>query len=156
MLWVESFSTWLASLCRSIPNKLKTSSRIRRQSCMPASRLFAGDCCVTYSLCYQRQAAETKSLHAVVPYLLRVSPYGTLTGRTKALPRYRYCLSMYLKNHCFVPDSGCTPSPKIIIYHQDISYSDLLWMRSCGCVSHQVHPLSCLTWSLRYTHCSSR
>ena len=103
LLWVECFSMLAGVLTTKYPERAPELMAYQK-TIVHASRSFAGDHWVTYDLCYRRRAAANKSLHwSQIDFSLYNE---TFTGRAKALPRCRFCLSEYHRS------ADCTYAPE--------------------------------------------
>ena len=111
LLWVECFSIMAGVLTSKYPDCAQDLFSYQK-TIVHASRSFSGDSWVTYDLCYRRQAATTKSMKwSVIDFSLYNE---TFTGRARALPRCRYCLSEHHRSQeCSYapPQPSSTPRP---------------------------------------------
>lgn len=104
LLWTECYATLVAILSSRFPEKTAQFMAYLK-TIVKAQRTFTGEGWVTYDACYRRKAALTKSLDwGVVDFTLYNE---TFTGRAKALPRCRYCLSEHhISANCvYAPES---------------------------------------------------
>ena len=87
LLWTECYASMVSS---KFPDKTPQFMAYLK-TIVKAQRTFMGEGWVTYDACFRRKAAITKSLEwGVVDFTLYNE---TFTGRAKAPPRCRYCLS---------------------------------------------------------------
>lgn len=98
LLWVEGYSSLVSILSSHYPDKTAHFMAYLK-TIVKAHRTFTGEAWVTYDSCYRRKAAITRSLDwGVVDFTLYNE---TFTGRAKAIPRCRYCLSeVHTSNDC--------------------------------------------------------
>ena len=90
LLWTECYASMVSILASKFPDKTPQFMAYLK-TIVKAQRTFTGEGWVTYDACFRRKAAITKSLEwGVVDFTLYNE---TFTGRAKALPRCRYCLS---------------------------------------------------------------
>lgn len=90
LLWTECYAAMVSILASRFPEKTPQFMAYLK-TIVKAQRTFTGEGWVTYDSCYRRKAAITKSLDwGAVDFTLYNE---TFTGRAKALPRCRYCLS---------------------------------------------------------------
>ena len=92
LLWVECFASMVDILYRKYPDKTSHFMTYLK-TIVHAHKSFIGDGWVTYDACYRRKAAVAKSLDwGHVDFTLYNE---TFTGRAKAIPKCRYCMSEY-------------------------------------------------------------
>ena len=80
-----------------------------------AQRSFAGEGWVTYDTCYRRKAAASKSLDwSMIDFTLYNE---TFAGRTRAVPRCRYCSSdLHASHECtYAPTTGTATHPSPVM-----------------------------------------
>ena len=111
LLWVECFSIMAGILTTRYPDRAQDLFAYQK-TIVHASRSFSGDHWVTYDLCYRRQAAATKSLQwSNIDFSLYNE---TFTGRARALPRCRYCLSEHHRS------AECSYAPEVPAFGRDL------------------------------------
>ena len=90
LLWTECYASMVSILASKFPDKTPQFMAYLK-TIVKAQQTFTGEGWVTYDACFRRKAAITKSLEwGVVDFTLYNE---TFTGRAKALPCCRYCLS---------------------------------------------------------------
>ena len=102
-LWTECFTTLAAVLSVRYPDKAPQLMAYLR-TIIRASRNFEGAAWATYDMAFRRQAANRRSLDwgMTDPVLYNEA----FTGRAKAIPRCKYCLSDSHASH------DCTYAPE--------------------------------------------